>query len=187
MRTLFVTEFISLDGVVEAPGGEEGYQHSGWTFDIEEDPARYEFKVEETLGTETLLLGRRTYEGFAAAWPKRDGDFADKFNTMEKVVVSTTLQNPAWHNTTVVRNLDAVRTIKGGEGGPIAVHGSATLARFLLEAGLVDRWNLMVFPVILGSGKRLFPTDAKDKQKLTLHETRTYTNGMQLNIFETVR
>jgi dihydrofolate reductase len=187
MRNLFVTEFISLDGVVEAPGGEEGYRHSGWTFDIEEDPARCEFKVEETFGTETLLLGRTTYEGFAAAWPERDGDFADKFNTMEKVVVSTTLDDPAWHNTTVVRDLDAVRTIKDGEGGPIAVHGSTTLARSLLEAGLVDQWNLMVFPVILGSGKRLFPTDAEDKQKLILRETRTYTNGIQLNIFETVR
>ena len=100
MRTLYVTEFISLDGVVEAPGGEEGYRHSGWTFDIEEDPARNEFKVEETFATQTLLLGRTTYEGFAAAWPERDGEFADKFNTMEKVVVSTTLNNPTWHNTT---------------------------------------------------------------------------------------
>ena len=187
MRTLYVTEFISLDGVVEAPGGEEGYRHSGWTFDIEEDPARYEFKMEETFGTETLLLGRRTYEGFAAAWPERDGDFADKFNTMQKVVVSTTLNDPTWNNTTVVRDLDAVRALKEGEGGPIAVHGSPTLARSLLEAALVDQWNLMVFPVILGSGMRMFPSDAGDKQKLTLRETRTYTNGIQLNIFETVR
>ncbi|HVQ18094.1 MAG TPA: dihydrofolate reductase family protein, partial [Actinomycetes bacterium] len=108
--------------------------------------------------------------------------------TMQKVVVSTTLNDPAWNNTTVVRDLDAVRAItKEGEGGPIAVHGSTTLARSLLEAGLVDQWNLMVFPVILGSGKRLFPSDAGDKQKLTLRETRTYTNGIQLNIFETVR
>jgi dihydrofolate reductase len=187
MRTLYVTEFISLDGVIEAPGGEEDYQHTGWTFDIDSDPTMYEFKGEETFGTETLLLGRRTYEGFAAAWPERDGEFADKFNTMEKVVVSTTLEDPAWTNTTVVRDLDAVRVLKEGDGGPIGVHGSATLAQSLHKAGLVDQWNLMVFPVILGSGKRLFPTDADDKQKVTLRESRTYTNGVQLNIFEPVR
>jgi dihydrofolate reductase len=187
MRTLYVTEFISLDGVVEAPGGEEGYQHTGWTFDIEPDPTMYEFKGEETFGTETLLLGRTTYEGFAAAWSARDGEFADKFNSMEKVVVSTTLEDPAWTNTTVVRDLDAVRALKEGDGGPIGVQGSATLAQSLHKAGLVDQWNLMVFPVILGSGKRLFPTDAEDKAKLALRESRTYANGVQLNIFDTVR
>jgi dihydrofolate reductase len=187
MRTLYVTEFISLDGVVEAPGGEEGYQHTGWTFDIAEDPTMYEFKGEELFGSETLLMGRTTYEGFSAAWPEREGDFADKFNTMEKVVVSTTLQDPAWNNTTVVRDLDAVRALKEGDGGPIGVHGSATLAQSLHKAGLVDQWNLMVFPVVLGSGKRLFPNDADDKQKVTLRESRTYTNGVQLNIFDTVR
>ena len=187
MRTLYVTSFISLDGVVEAPGGEPGYRHTGWTMDIEEDPTMYEFKGEETFGTETLLLGRTTYEGFAAAWPERDGEFADKFNTMEKVVVSTTLADPAWTNTTVVRDLDAVRKLKEGDGGPIGVHGSATLAQSLHKAGLVDQWNLMVFPVILGSGLRLFPTDAEDKQKLKLRETRSYTNGVQLNILDVVR
>jgi dihydrofolate reductase len=187
VRTLYVTEFISLDGVVEAPGGEEGYQHSGWTFDVEEDPARYDSKAEEIFGTETLLLGRTTYDGFSAAWPGRDGEFADKFNGMEKVVVSSTLEDPTWNNTRVVRDLDAVRALKEGDGGPIQVAGSITLARSLLAAGLVDQWNLMVFPVILGSGRRLFPTDAKDKQKLTLRETRTYTNGIQLNVFDTVR
>ena len=187
MRTLYVTEFISLDGVIEAPGGEENYKHTGWTFDIESDPTMYEFKGEETFGTETLLLGRTTYEGFAAAWPERDGEFADRFNTMEKVVVSTSLEDPAWTNTSVVRDLDAVRALKEGDGGPIGVHGSATLAQSLHGAGLVDQWNLMVFPVILGSGKRLFPTDAEDKAKLTLRESRTYANGVQLNIFDTVR
>jgi dihydrofolate reductase len=187
MRTLYVTEFISLDGVVEAPGGEEGYRHTGWTFAIEEDPARFEFKMEETLATETLLLGRTTYEGFAAAWPGRSGAFADRFNSLPKVVVSTTLSEPAWQNTTVVRDLDAVRALKERDGGPIGVHGSITLARSLLAAGLVDQWNLMVFPVILGSGNQLFPTDAQDKQKLTLREARAFTNGVQLTVFETVR
>jgi dihydrofolate reductase len=187
MRTLYVTEFISLDGVVEAPGGEEDYRHTGWTFDIEQDPTMYEFKGEETFSAETLLLGRTTYEGFSEAWSQRDGDFADKFNTMEKVVVSTTLTDPTWQNTTVVSDLDPVRALKEGDGGPIQVAGSATLAQSLHKAGLVDHWNLMVFPVILGSGKRLFPTDAEDKVKLSLRENRTYANGVQLNIFDTVR
>jgi dihydrofolate reductase len=105
---------------------------------------------------------------------------------MEKVVVSTTLQDPTWTNTRVVRDLDAVRALKEGDGGPIGVHGSATLAQSLHKAGLVDQWNLMVFPVVLGSGKRLFPTDAEDKQKLKLRESRTYSNGVQLNIFDRV-
>ena len=187
MRTIYVTEFISLDGVVEAPGGEEDYRHTGWTFDIDEDPTMYEFKGEELFGSETLLLGRKTYEGFSAAWPEREGDFADKFNTMPKVVVSTTLQDPTWANTTVVRDLDGVRALKEGEGGPIQVAGSATLAQSLHKAGLVDQWNLMVFPVVLGSGKRLFPSDAEDKIKLVLRENRTYTNGVQLNVFEAAR
>jgi dihydrofolate reductase len=187
MRTLYVTEFISVDGVVEAPGGEEGYRHTGWTFDIDEDPAMYAFKGEELFGSETLLMGRTTYEGFAAAWPEREGDFADKFNTMDKVVVSTTLTDPAWANTRVVRDLDAVRALKQGDGGPIQVAGSPTLAQGLHQAGLVDTWNLMVFPVVLGSGKRLFPTDAEDKAKLTLRESRSYTNGVQLNVFDAVR
>jgi dihydrofolate reductase len=187
MRTVIVTEFISLDGVVEAPGGEANYPHTGWTFDIEQDGAVYEFKDEELAPAETLLLGRTTYETFAGAWPSREGSFADKFNSMEKVVVSSTLNDPAWTNTTVVRDIDAVRALKEGDGGPIAVHGSATLAQALHKAGLVDQWNLMVFPVILGSGKRLFPTDAEDKQKLKLRETRSYANGVQLNILDTVR
>jgi len=177
MRTLYVTEFISLDGVIEAPGGEEGYRHTGWTFDIESDPTMYEYKAEETFATETLLLGRRTYEGFAAAWPERDGEFADKFNSMEKVVVSTTLASPSWTNTRVVRDLDAVRALKEGDGGPIGVHGSATLAQSLHAAGLVDQWNLMVFPVILGSGRRLFASDVENKQKVRLRESRTYTTA----------
>ncbi len=187
MRTLYVTEFISLDGVVDSPGGEEGYRHSGWTFDIDQDPTMYEFKAEETFSAETLLLGRTTYEGFSEAWPGREGDFADKFNTMEKVVVSTTLTDPTWAGTRVVRDLDGVRALKEGDGGPIQVAGSATLAQSLHKAGLVDQWNLMVFPVILGSGKRLFPTDADDKAKLTLRDSRSYSNGVQLNVFDAVR
>jgi len=182
MRTVIVTEFISLDGVVEAPGGEEGYPHTGWTFDIESDPTMYDFKGEELREVEALLLGRRTYEGFAGAWPERDGEFADKFNSMPKYVVSSTLKDPSWNNTTVI-GFDDVAALRAGEGGPIQVAGSAQLAQALHKAGLVDQWNLMVFPVILGSGKRLFPTDAEDKQKLRLVDTTTYTNGVQLQVF----
>jgi dihydrofolate reductase len=182
MRTVIVTEFISLDGVVEAPGGEEGYKHTGWTFDIESDPTMYDFKLEEAREVGALLLGRTTYEGFADAWPEREGEFADKFNSMPKYVVSSTLREPGWNNTTVI-GFDDVAALKEGDGAPIQVAGSISLAQGLHKAGLVDQWNLMVFPVILGSGKRLFPTDAEDKQKLQLADTRTYTNGVQLQVF----
>lgn len=182
MRDIIVTEFISLDGVIEAPGGEEGYRHTGWTFDIDEDPAMYEFKGRETYDAEAQLLGRRTYEGFAAAWPQREGEFADRFNTMPKYVVSTTLADPTWTNSSILRSIEEVRALRDGEGGPLLVAGSATLAQGLHKAGLVDQWNLMVFPVILGSGKRLFPTDAEDKVKLRLVDTTTYANGVQLQV-----
>lgn len=187
MRKVIVTEFVSLDGVVEAPGGEADYKHTGWTFDIEQDPAVYEFKGEELEPAETLLLGRTTYEGFSAAWPERDGDFADKFNSMEKVVVSMTLADPTWNNTTVVRSVDEVARLREGEGGPIMLQGSATLAKALYAADLVDTYHLLVWPVILGSGLRLFPEDAADKHKLTLTETRTYANGIQLQVLERAR
>ena len=187
MRKVIVTEFISLDGVVEAPGGEADYPHTGWTFDIELDEAVYEFKDEELQPAETLLLGRTTYEGFSAAWPEREGSFADKFNSMEKVVVSTTLEDPSWNNTTVVRSVDQVANRRAGEGGPLMLQGSATLAKGLYEADLVDTYHLLVWPVILGSGLRLFPDDAADKHKLTLTETRTYKNGIELRILERQR
>jgi dihydrofolate reductase len=182
MRDIIVTEFISLDGVIEAPGGEEGYRHTGWTFDIDADPTMYEFKSDELRETTALLLGRRTYEGFAAAWPERKGEFADKFNSMPKYVVSSTTADPAWNNTTVI-GFDDIAGLKETEGGSIQVAGSATLAQGLHRAGLVDQWNLMVFPVILGSGKRLFPTDVEDKQKLRLTESKTYANGVQAQVF----
>ena len=187
MRDVIVTEFISLDGVIEAPGGEEGYRHTGWTFDIDEDPTMYEFKGRETFEAGAQLLGRRTYEGFAAAWPEREGEFADRFNTMPKYVVSTTLTDPAWTNTTALSSLDEVAELRQGDGGPLLVAGSGTLVRSLHKAGLVDQWNLMVFPVILGSGARLFPDDAEDKVKLDLVDTTRYANGVQLNILRTRR
>jgi dihydrofolate reductase len=129
-----------------------------------------------------LLLGRVTYEGFSAAWPEREGEFADKFNSMEKYVVSSTLTDPSWNNTTVLGSVDDVARVRQGEGGPILLAGSATLVHGLYDAGLVDEWRLMVFPVILGSGKRLFPSDAEDKAKLQLVDSTTYANGVQLQI-----
>jgi dihydrofolate reductase len=187
MSKLVVTEFISVDGVIDSPGGEAGYKHAGWTFDIEPDPTIYEFKTWELDQAETQLLGRRTYEGFAAAWPERGGDggFADKMNGMEKYVVSTTITDPTWENTTVISSDVAARVaeIKGRKGGDILVAGSATLVRFLHERRLVDEYRLMVFPVVLGSGLRLFQDDAPDKVKLTLADTRTYSNGIVLNTY----
>lgn len=187
MRKVVVTEFVSLDGVIEAPGGEADYRHTGWTFDIEQDPSVYEFKLEELGPVQTLLLGRRTYEGFAAAWPTREGDFADRFNTMEKLVVSTTLEDPAWQNTTVVPGVEDVAKLREGEGGEIMLQGSGTLAKALYDADLVDRYHLLVWPVILGSGLRLFPDNAEQKHKLTLAETRTFANGIQLHVFDRAR
>jgi dihydrofolate reductase len=189
MSKLVVTEFISVDGVVDSPGGEAGYKHAGWTFDIEPDPTVYDFKTWELDQAETQLLGRRTYEGFAAAWPERGGDggFADKMNSMEKYVVSTTITEPTWENTTVISSDVAARVaeLKAREGGDILVAGSATLVRFLHEHRLVDEYHLMVFPVVLGSGLRLFPDDAAEKVKLTLADTRSYGNGIQLNTYTT--
>jgi len=185
MRSITVTEFIALDGVVEAPGGEEGYRPTGWTFDIEADPTMYEFKWEELRDIDALLLGRRTYEGFAGAWPEREGEFADKFNSMAKYVVSSTLTDPTWNNTTVI-GFDDIAALKEEEGGPIQVAGSPSLVQGLHRAGLVDQWNLMVFPVILGSGKRLFPTDVEDKHKLELTDQRTYSNGVTLQVLRAV-
>jgi dihydrofolate reductase len=189
MSKLVVTEFISVDGVIDSPGGEAGYKHAGWTFDIEQDPTVFEFKGWELDQAETQLLGRKTYEGFASAWPERGGDggFADKMNSMEKYVVSTTITNPTWTNTRVISSDVAARVaeLKARDGGDILVAGSAMLVRFLHENDLVDEYHLMVFPVVLGSGQRLFPDSADDKVKLTLADTRTYSNGIQLNTYTT--
>jgi len=188
MSKLVVTEFISVDGVIDSPGGESGYQHTGWTFDIDPDPTVYEFKGWELDQTETQLLGRKTYEGFAAAWPERGGDggFADRMNSMEKYVVSTTITDPTWNNTFVISTDVAAKVaeLKSREGGDILVAGSATLVRFLHVNGLVDEYRLMIFPVVLGSGLRLFPDDAADKVKLTLADTRTFSNGIMLNTYQ---
>jgi dihydrofolate reductase len=159
MRRIVVTEFISLDGVVEDPGGAEGYKHGGWRFKFD-DPDAMKYKLDETFAHDAMLLGRVTYEGFAEAWPGRTDElgFADRFNSMKKYVVSSTLTDPSWTNSEVLgRDLKAeVERIKAEPGGDIIVHGSVRLVQGLLALGLVDELRLMTFPIVLGSGKRLF-------------------------------
>ena len=158
MSKLVVTQFVTLDGVMQDPGGSEGFERGGWAFQFDRGPEGDKFKLDEVMASDALLLGRVTYEGFAAAWPSRTGDFADKFNTMPKYVVSTTLENPEWNNTTVIKGnvAEQVSALKQEPGGDILVNGSAQLVQTLMEHDLVDEYRLMVFPVLLGSGKRLF-------------------------------
>lgn len=190
MRTLISTAFVSLDGVVEAPGGEPGYRNSGWTFkDIEFLPEAYEIKGREQKEATAMLMGRVSYEAFSPIWPNM-ADFPD-YNVMPKYVVSTTLTEddlvPDWGDTTILRSLDDVAALKETEGGPIIIHGSATLNRGLSDAGLIDRYHLLVFPLLLGAGKRMFSNSDKDVQKLKLVESEVYANGLQKNVFDVIR
>jgi dihydrofolate reductase len=185
MGRIVVTEFVSLDGVMEAPGGGEDYKHGGWTFEIERGEEGDKFKLDETMASEALLLGRRTYEGFAAAWPSRDGEFADKFNSMPKYVISSTLKDPEWNNTTVLDGelTGEVAKIKEQQDGDIVVHGSAQLVQALLENDLVDELRLMVFPVVLGGGKTLFG-ETSDKKPLKLRESQIVGDGVAILVYE---
>ncbi|HEY1369247.1 MAG TPA: dihydrofolate reductase family protein [Gaiellaceae bacterium] len=185
MGKLVVTEFVSLDGVFEDPGGSESYEHGGWTFEYDRGDDGTRFKLDEVNDAEVQLLGRVTYEGFAAAWPSREGPFADKLNNDPKVVVSTTLKDPTWQNTTVIPDdvPAAIAKLKDETSGNILVAGSGTLVATLLEADLVDELRLMVFPTILGRGRRLFP-DGIDRLKLTLAESRTVgPDGVQVHVY----
>jgi dihydrofolate reductase len=186
MGKLVITEFITLDGVIDSPGGEHGYKHTGWSFELDRGDAGNQFKVDETMASEALLLGRVTYEGFAAAWPERDGEFADKFNSMPKYVVSSTLTDPEWTNTRVLPGDDlaaAVARVKDEVGGDVVVHGSGTLVQGLLEAGLVDELRLMLYPMVLGSGKRLWG-ETTDKHVFALKRTETVGDGITILIYE---
>jgi dihydrofolate reductase len=179
MARIVVTEFVSLDGVIEAPGGGEDFKHAGWTFEIERGEEGDKYKLDEALGADALLLGRRTYEGFAAAWPSMTGEFADKFNSMPKYVVSSTLEEPEWNNSTVLEGdvVEEVAKLRRESEGDIVVHGSAQLVQTLVENGLVDELHLMVFPVVLGSGKRLFG-EMSDKRRLRLAGSQTVGDGV---------
>ena len=185
MGRIVVTEFVSLDGVMEAPGGGENFKHAGWTFKINRGDEGEKFKLDETLGSEALLLGRKTYEGFAAAWPSMKNEFADKFNSMPKYVVSSTLDDPTWTNSTVLKGdlVEEVSKLRQELDGDIVVHGSAQLVQGLLEHGLVDELRLMVFPVVLGSGKRLFG-ETSDKKELQLVDSKTVGDGVAILIYE---
>ncbi|MFI6376604.1 dihydrofolate reductase family protein [Streptomyces sp. NPDC050546] len=190
MRTLISTAFISLDGVVEAPGGEPGYRNTGWTFKHAEFlPEAYEIKDREQREATAMMMGRTSYEAFSPVWPAME-EFAD-YNAMPKFVVSTTLSEDElvknWGETRILRSLDDVAALKETEGGPIIIHGSASLNQALSDAGLIDRYHLLVFPLLLGAGKRLFSTTDKDAQKLRLVEHKAYANGLQKNVFDVVR
>lgn len=184
MRKLIVTEFVSLDGVMEAPGGEPGYVHSGWVGDFFSDELGA-YKLDEQLATDILLLGRTTYESFYGAWPSREGPFADKINGMPKYVASTTLTALEWGTASLLEGpvADAVAELKQQDGGPILVAGSRTLVASLLEAGLVDELNLQVFPLLLGSGMRLFP-ETTDKTALELVSSKVLPNGVLLQTYK---
>jgi dihydrofolate reductase len=184
MGRIVVTEFVSLDGVMEAPGGGEDYKHGGWTFEIDRGDEGNKFKVDELDESEALLLGRVTYEGFAEAWPSRTGDFADKFNNMPKYVVSSTLRDPEWNNTTVLSGdlVDEVAKVRERASGDVYVHGSGQLAQALLEHDLVDELHLMVFPVVLGTGKRFF-AETTNKKPLQLVESKTVGDGVAILIY----
>jgi dihydrofolate reductase len=222
MGKIVITEFVSLDGVVEDPGGIGGFKHRGWTFEIDRGeegekaqrrqrsagglaqslenvnltpelmsriPAGVaKFKLEETLGTEALLLGRITYEEFAALWPSRDGEFADKFNGLPKYVVSSTLEDPEWNNSTVLEGdvVQEVSRLKQELDGDVVVHGSIRLARTLVEHDLVDELRLMLYPVVLGTGKRLFG-ETSEKKPMRLVDTKTVGEGVAILIYEPVR
>ena len=185
MGRIVVTEFISLDGVIEDPGGSENFKHGGWSFEFERGDEGDAFKLDETMESDGLLLGRVTYEGFAEAWPAREGEFADKFNTMPKYVVSSKLTDPEWDNTTVLDgDLRAeVSDVANKHDGNIVVHGSAQLVQWLLEEDLVDELRLMVFPVVLGAGKRLFG-ETSDKKTLKLRDSKTVGDGVTILIYE---
>ncbi|TMK75712.1 MAG: dihydrofolate reductase [Actinobacteria bacterium] len=185
MGRIVVTEFVSIDGVVEDPGGAEDYKYGGWSFEFQRGEEGDRFKLDEAMNSDALLLGRVTYEGFADAWPSREGEFADKFNNMPKYVVSTTLEDPEWNNSTVISGdlREEIARLRDEIDGDIVVHGSATLAQALLENDLVDELRLMVFPVALGTGKRLFG-ETSDKKPLRLTESKTVGDGVAILVYQ---
>jgi dihydrofolate reductase len=184
MGRIVVTEFVSLDGVMEGPGGDNNFERGAWSFEFNRGEEGDQFKADETMGSDAMLLGRRTYEGFANAWPQREGEFADKFNNMPKYVVSSTLSDPGWTNTTVVDGdlTEAVSEIKDRHDRDVLVHGSAQLVQELIERDLVDELHLMVFPVVLGTGKRLFG-DTTDMKPLKLAESKVVGDGVAILVY----
>lgn len=191
MRTLIYSAFVSLDGVVDSPGGgspTEAHRSAGWTFkDIDSLPEAYELKGREQDEAGALMLGRRSYQAFSPVWPSMTDQFA-RYNELPKYIVSTTMTEDAlvdnWGAQTILRSLDDVSELKQTDGGPISVQGSAALARNLSDAGLIDRYHLLVFPLLLGAGKRMFSDADKDKQMLNVIECETYPNGITKLIYD---
>ena len=186
MGRIVVTEFVSLDGVMEDPGGSEHSKHGAWTFKFNRGDEGNKFKFDEVNNAEAQLLGRVTYEGFAEAWPKRSGDpFSAKFNSMPKYVVSSKLKKADWNNSTILKGdvVDEVSKLKQKVRGDILVSGSAKLVQTLIANDLVDQLNLMVFPVILGSGKRLFG-ETDDLKTLQLAESKTVGDGVAIMVYK---
>jgi len=184
MGRIVVTEFVSLDMVAEDPGGDSNYKHAGWTFKIEQGQEGADFKLQETRDTEALLLGRVTYQGFAAVWPSVTGEFGDMFNGLPKYVVSSTLDKADWNNTTILKGdvVKEVSKLRQKARGNIVVHGSTQLVQTLLANDLVDELRLMVFPVVLGSGRRLFG-EMEDLKRLHLAESKTVGDGVLILIY----
>jgi len=185
MGRIVVTEFVSLDGVVEDPGGAEDFKYGGWSFEFSRGDDGDKFKLDETMEAESQLLGRVTYQAFADAWPSREGAFADKFNEMPKYVVSSTLENPDWTNSHVLEGdpVEAVAQLRQEQDGVILVAGSVQLVQTLIENDLVDELRLMVFPVVLGSGKRLFG-ETSDKKSLRLTDSKVVGDGVAILVYQ---
>lgn len=185
MGRLVITEYLSVDGVVEAPSGTEQFARTGWTDHVSRGPEGSQFKVDETMAADAQLLGRITYEVFAASWPHFEGEFADRFNAMPKYVVSSTLKYPEWNNTTVLDGnlVEEVTKLKERYERDILVHGSPQLSQALIEHDLVDALHLLLYPIIVGAGKRLFDGTSETK-RLGLASTRTFGDGVQLLIYE---
>src|SRR5438445_10290099 len=188
MGKIVVSDNVSLDGVIQDPAGDEGFRLGGWVGLIKDSPQLNRLALDEALGAEALLLGRRSYEWFAARWPSRSGPWADRLNSLPKYVVSSTLEDPDWNNSTVL-NGDAVTEVsklKQELGGEIVVAASRQLVRTLMEHDLVDELRLMVYPFVLGAGERLFG-ETSDKKPMRLVETRTLGDGLALLTYELIR
>jgi dihydrofolate reductase len=185
MGRIVVTEYVSVDGVMEAPSGSEPFERVAWTDAFSRGPEGDQFKLDETRASDALLLGRVTYETFAPVWPHYTGELADKFNSMPKYMVSSTLENPEWSNTIVLRGdvVEEVTKLKERHEGDIVVHGSAQLAQTLIEHDLADAIHLQVYPVIVGAGKRLFG-DTSATKRLRLAEAKTVGDGVHILIYE---
>jgi dihydrofolate reductase len=183
-----VSQFLTVDGVMEDPGGAEGFERGGWAFKFDRGPEGDKFKLDEVMASDALLLGRITYQGFADAWPSRSGEFADKFNGMEKFVVTTTLEKAEWSNSTIIEGDvgDEVSKLRRRPGGDILVNGSARLVQTLMQHDLVDEYRLMVFPVVLGAGKRLFQ-EGSDMSTLRLADSKTVGSGIVILTYQPAR